>query len=759
MVNYLRTLSKKNMSAAASNLNHLLRLLKDDLPADVADRLRERLREDAELAQKYQTLLELTEQVWNVDTLPEDDETSDPAEIAEFVEGGMTSAQQVAFEHRCWSSDGLLREVVAAWNAMREATLDEPDDESLAKARSVVQDLFAAFPPLPSEGTQEQPAEKRYSLPKATPLPGAPAAADRNGTAPAAADRNGTAPAAADRNGTAPAAADRNGSAPAAADRNGSAPAAADRNGTVVVSRRSHRKGRRSKRYVSGAWLVAGGVLVVILVLAIRMFTQTSSDSMAQPDRDLAPVVPDSQRPPSLVDDDTVPREVPEEVLPQTAPQQPNQGSLVQDDDSTGTSEPLSPQRERPRDDPNLATQNPVPRDTVPDTRPNNQPDQNSPQVPPVPRPTVSLVAWSEISGIVGDKRADGDLWSGIHGRSVADLWHSRVRSQLVTMPDSRAAGNMTGGLQIIADGDSLIEVGAVENDGSTATVSEGTMITPLLAVQRGRLAIDGLRSGQRIQVEVAAQRIEIQATVDDSTLAIEHLNGETVVAAYRGRLRSGNQSFTRRSWGRVGAAGTMKSFRPQQLDDWYRQQPKSSIPAKMCDAFNAAPDLVQLATSMEASRDTAESKIAVQVALRCLVSNGKPITAAFAGRLLNSRKSEQGEALIEWLVTRYRQSVRGGQNDLSVICRTAQIPRKTNTEMSGWFQTAVSGQRPTKTQLAELLTHLRNTSPVFTRRCSKYFLQHILSDPLPEYDPATASARGLSAVSRKVRNWERANP
>ena len=727
------------MSAAASNLNHLLRLLKDDLPADVADRLRERLREDAELAQKYQTLLELTEQVWNVDTLPEDDETSDPAEIAEFVEGGMTSAQQVAFEHRCWSSDGLLREVVAAWNAMREATLDEPDDESLAKARSVVQDLFAAFPPLPSEGTQEQPAEKRYSLPKATPLPGAPAAADRNGTAPAAADRNGTAPAAADRNGT--------------------APAAADRNGTVVVSRRSHRKGRRSKRYVSGAWLVAGGVLVVILVLAIRMFTQTSSDSMAQPDRDLAPVVPDSQRPPSLVDDDTVPREVPEEVLPQTAPQQPNQGSLVQDDDSTGTSEPLSPQRERPRDDPNLATQNPVPRDTVPDTRPNNQPDQNSPQVPPVPRPTVSLVAWSEISGIVGDKRADGDLWSGIHGRSVADLWHSRVRSQLVTMPDSRAAGNMTGGLQIIADGDSLIEVGAVENDGSTATVSEGTMITPLLAVQRGRLAIDGLRSGQRIQVEVAAQRIEIQATVDDSTLAIEHLNGETVVAAYRGRLRSGNQSFTRRSWGRVGAAGTMKSFRPQQLDDWYRQQPKSSIPAKMCDAFNAAPDLVQLATSMEASRDTAESKIAVQVALRCLVSNGKPITAAFAGRLLNSRKSEQGEALIEWLVTRYRQSVRGGQNDLSVICRTAQIPRKTNTEMSGWFQTAVSGQRPTKTQLAELLTHLRNTSPVFTRRCSKYFLQHILSDPLPEYDPATASARGLSAVSRKVRNWERANP
>mgnify|MGYP001463327876 CR=1 FL=1 len=583
MVNYLRTLSKKNMSAAASNLNHLLRLLKDDLPADVADRLRERLREDAELAQKYQTLLELTEQVWNVDTLPEDDETSDPAEIAEFVEGGMTSAQQVAFEHRCWSSDGLLREVVAAWNAMREATLDEPDDESLAKARSVVQDLFAAFPPLPSEGTQEQPAEKRYSLPKATPLPGAPAAADRNGTAPAAADRNGT------------------------------APAAADRNGTVVVSRRSHRKGRRSKRYVSGAWLVAGGVLVVILVLAIRMFTQTSSDSMAQPDRDLAPVVPDSQRPPSLVDDDTVPREVPEEVLPQTAPQQPNQGSLVQDDDSTGTSEPLSPQRERPRDDPNLATQNPVPRDTVPDTRPNNQPDQNSPQVPPVPRPTVSLVAWSEISGIVGDKRADGDLWSGIHGRSVADLWHSRVRSQLVTMPDSRAAGNMTGGLQIIADGDSLIEVGAVENDGSTATVSEGTMITPLLAVQRGRLAIDGLRSGQRIQVEVAAQRIEIQATVDDSTLAIEHLNGETVVAAYRGRLRSGNQSFTRRSWGRVGAAGTMKSFRPQQLDDWYRQQPKSSIPAKMCDAFNAAPDLVQLATSMEASRDTAESKIAVR--------------------------------------------------------------------------------------------------------------------------------------------------
>ena len=759
MVNYLRTLSKKNMSAAASNLNHLLRLLKDDLPADVADRLRERLREDAELAQKYQTLLELTEQVWNVDTLPEDDETSDPAEIAEFVEGGMTSAQQVAFEHRCWSSDGLLREVVAAWNAMGEATLDEPDDESLAKARSVVQDLFAAFPPLPSKETQEQPAEKRYFLPKATPLPGAPAAADRNETAPAAADRNGTAPAAADRNETAPAAADRNGTAPAAADRNETAPAAADRNGTVVVSRRSHRKGRRSKRYVSGAWLVAGGVLVVILVLAIRMFTQTSSDSMAQPDRDLAPVVPDSQRPPSLVDDDTVPREVPEEVLPQTAPQQPNQGSLVQDDDSTGTSDPLSPQRDRPRDDPNLATQNPVPRDTVPDTPPNNRPDQNSPQVPPVPRPTVSLVAWSEISGIVGDKRADGDLWSGIHGRSVADLWHSRVRSQLVTMPDSRAAGNMTGGLQIIADGDSLIEVGAVENDGSTATVSERTMITPLLAVQRGRLAIDGLRSGQRIQVEVAAQRIEIQATLDDSTLAIEHLNGETVVAAYRGRLRSGNQSFTRRSWGRVGAAGTIKSFRPQQLDDWYRKPPKASIPAKMCDAFNAAPDLVQLATSMEASRDTAKSKIAVQVALRCLVSNGKPITAAFAGRLLNSRKSEQGEALIEWLVTRYRQSVRGGQNDLSVICRTAQIPRKTNTEMSGWFQTAVSGQRATKTQLAELLTHLRNTSPVFTRRCSKYFLQHILSDPLPEYDPATASARGLSAVSRKVRNWERANP
>lgn len=715
------------MSVTSSNLNRLLRLLKDDLPADAADRLRERLREDTELAAQYQTLRDMEDQVLTAETLVEHEDAIDPDAIAEFVEGGMSPERQVAFERRCWESQSLLREVVAAWHATQDVMWHEAEPESLGKASAVVHDLFASMP------TDSLNAE--VTPPASQPQPEADGE-----TAPTGVNGQGSEehPRFLPNAQVAP-------MSQGDPRRNGVRQTDGARNGVVVVPRRPARS--RTRR-AAQAWIVVGGIAVVLLALMLRMLSQAGPERMAQPGDQPGP-----EQEPQMVHDGTVPDEIREDENPQTPlPERENESdreSLVHDGGATEADDTL----QQPREGADLV-QDRTPRESVPDT-----------PAPPTPRPPnkpqVTLVAWSQIDGIVGDKTTEETVWGGIHSRSAADLWHSQVRSQLVTMPNSRASGTMAGGMQIIADADSLIEMGAADVGDPQRKDETAEAIMPVVAVQRGRLAIDGLYSGQRIQLQVDSRRIEIQATADESTLAIERVAGETVVAAYRGTLQAGGQSITRRAWKRVDGAGTMTSFQPQRPVEWYRKSGRaSSIPIKTCTAFNTAPDLVQLAESMEASQNARDSAIAVQVALRCLISKDQPMTVGLARRLLNSKQASHGQELIEWLVTRYRQDVAGGEADLRVVCRILQTPPKTTIAMSGWFQTAVAGQPPSRVQLGELLAHLRNTSPVFARRCSKYFLQHLLNDPLTEYDPAKAPTRAaLSSVTQKVRRWEVANP
>ncbi|MCO6458941.1 MAG: hypothetical protein J5I93_26845, partial [Pirellulaceae bacterium] len=400
----------------------------------------------------------------------------------------------------------------------------------------------------------------------------------------------------------------------------------------------------------------------------------------------------------------------------------------------------------------------PVVRNNAP---PGRNPNPAGPRDPrPVVEPAgprqVALVAWTEVQGVAGDKRAGSAVWSGIHGRSASELWHSNVRSELLTLPSSRVTGVLPGGPRIIADADSLIEMAAAAPPaGATASDLE-PIATPRIAVRRGRLAIDGLPSGRRIQVQLDARILEVEATLDDSTLAIERVAGETVIAAYHGRVLAGGQEFTRRAWGRVAANGELAEFRPQRTTDWYRAAAGSpGLPADLCLAFNNASNLVQVASRFETSADPTESSLAAQVALRCLAVEGQPISPALLGRLTNSGQESHRLALIEWLLARYRENAAVGDADLQVIGTSLQIAPRTTAAMSGWFQSAVLGRRPETAQLTELVTALRDPS-VFTRQCGKYFLQHILNDPLVEFDPSAPLNRAsISLVSRKVRDWQ----
>ncbi|MCO6454605.1 MAG: hypothetical protein J5I93_04820, partial [Pirellulaceae bacterium] len=135
------------MSVSPSNLISLLRLLDRTLPAGEAGMVRERLAGEPELAVQYRLVLRAMQPAADIDALLTHADDLDVSEVAEFVEGRMSAERQASFESRCWSSEGVLREVIAAWQAAGEAAALEQAVASTDDARAAARSLLRAHPP------------------------------------------------------------------------------------------------------------------------------------------------------------------------------------------------------------------------------------------------------------------------------------------------------------------------------------------------------------------------------------------------------------------------------------------------------------------------------------------------------------------------------------------------------------------------------------------------------------------------------------
>lgn len=391
------------------------------------------------------------------------------------------------------------------------------------------------------------------------------------------------------------------------------------------------------------------------------------------------------------------------------------------------------------------------------------KPQRPQPTVPQGPAslrpegPTVVIAKWSQIDGIAAARATQSEVWSGIQSRSASGLWLSSQSSQLLTLSHSRVAGELSGGTTVIADADSLIEISAQSADSGKDAVKGESEFTPLLTVHRGRLAIEGLTAGQRLLVQVASRLVDVEATQDNTTVAVERKASETVLAAYRGEVRADDRRFTRRTWGRFDSAGEIAAFRPPRPTDWYRPARTSVVLAPdICQAFNTAADVVQVAARYEADPDVITGTIASQTVLHCSIEATQSISAALARKLAGSSNGAHRVSLIQWLISRFRDNSVVGESDLRLICRTQQMDQATTAAMLGWFHSAADGLSPTTAQLSELISGLRDTSSLFTRQCALTFLQQILGDPLPEYSVSAPNSRAvMSSIAAKVRAWQ----
>ena len=104
-----------------SNLTRLLLLLADRASAVEMQQLQVRMREDEVLKAQYDKLIQVTTQPISIEQLSLHFNQVDPELIAAFIDGGLSSQEQVLFERQCWNSDSLLREVATAWRFEVEA--------------------------------------------------------------------------------------------------------------------------------------------------------------------------------------------------------------------------------------------------------------------------------------------------------------------------------------------------------------------------------------------------------------------------------------------------------------------------------------------------------------------------------------------------------------------------------------------------------------------------------------------------------------
>ena len=185
-----------------------------------------------------------------------------------------------------------------------------------------------------------------------------------------------------------------------------------------------------------------------------------------------------------------------------------------------------------------------------------------------------------------------------------------------------------------------------------------------------------------------------------------------------------------------------------------------AKLPTELSDPFNNAADLALEAARVRQSADPLTALVSTQITLHCSSSSDQPLSLTLARQIAASNNEVHRRALAQWLVTRFRENPVTGEADLKLICRSQQADLQTTTAMTGWFLAAAEGRRPTSAQLTELVRLLPDTSPVFTRQCSKFFLQQIMGDPLTEFDPAAPTSRAIqTAIAQKVRAWQQANP
>ncbi|MDG2130614.1 MAG: hypothetical protein P8K08_21620 [Fuerstiella sp.] len=680
---------------ASSNLISLLRLLDNDLSADTAIRLRQRLENESQFADQYRQLVRVVKAAATPEELLEHVDETDPFDVARFVEGNLSDAELSNFEQRCWASESLLREVVSAWKATQDVSLLETVAGSEARARAIVSGLA--------------------DVPESTGLSTVKEAAG-NSSSGTGSSHPVTTPA----------------EVRLKESEVGDLPYLFV-DPVPVVIKRSHRDSRL---------VAAAATAVLAALIAVFWYWQPVTQEFVQSDED----------------------EIPRIESPQTKKPRDQRQEVVQDD-SSELQMPNDSVRQSPQGSPPL---NKPDTKIVEDTRPGMNPGL-SPPLPvkddsatmPLEEQAVLVVNWSKTDGVAAARSAQTDIWSGIQSRSASGLWTSNDRSQLLTLSYSRVSGELSGGATMIADANSLIEITAQNTDSPDIESTNDSLLTPLLTVHRGRLAIEGLKAGQRLLVQLVDRMLDVEATRDNTTIALERGVGETVLAAYRGSVRADDRGFTTRSWGRFSVSGEVTAFRPKEEEstEWYRPPRDPVFPAAtVCAAFNTAADFAQVAVQFETSTDDTIGTIASQAALTCAVGAAQTIPTALAGRLAGSANEAHRNALIQWLVSRFRENAVVGEKDLRLICRIQKIDPATMAAMLGWFRAAMLSQPPTSAQLTELVRGLRDTSPLFTRQCAKTFLQQILNDPLSEYSAAAPGNRAVSSIIGKVRTWQQSN-
>ena len=275
--------------AAPPNLIHLIRLLDGNLSTDEEHTVRSHLAGNSELADQYRYLTQVVRRPMTAEELIQHTDEVDPSEIADFVEQQMTASEQAAFEQRCWSSEGLLREVVSNCRAATEASATSRDVPPAAHVQTVVAAVLAhagsAVEPLqPASDTKPPALSELPAVP--TDLP------------------------------------------------------QIEMSGSTSQAHRSHRRS-------SGLMMVTAGLVFAVLVFGLQFVWKNGPDRQARQDEPDRTILPEQNETPTpLVRDDSEPKPDPLPDDPEPL-QKPDSTPLVTNDPQDNT--PTIPQAPQPK--------------------------------------------------------------------------------------------------------------------------------------------------------------------------------------------------------------------------------------------------------------------------------------------------------------------------------------------------------------------------------------------------------------------------
>ena len=367
------------------------------------------------------------------------------------------------------------------------------------------------------------------------------------------------------------------------------------------------------------------------------------------------------------------------------------------------------------------------------DNSPKNLPPQRK-------QPVFATLEYPEVHGVAGRRDDRASKWKGVLFPDESAKNDAPVT--LRTLPAGWLRARFSSGLEFVMSDDTEVRIASRKRtDADASDIS--------LDVRRGRIAILGMRKGDRIRFRVprgdGVNDWTIRSLAKASSVGFirdDDAAGEVVV--WDGEMDLGSRKLPSGRSVRWNSSGPGSPTRPMSRHAWRTKPQQRSVLRKALAArLNRSGDLQR--ALLAAPRNANPREVLLQTRFAFSLD---PVTAV--PRASASKHEPQRMAAVMWLLKADPNQRQTAEVWRGVFRVTG--PAATRVSLRSWYAAAARRQQANNTMLRKLAAGLNSKQPIFIRQSAIFFFRQITRQPLRDYDPDRPTKAAIDKVIQATR-------